>query len=79
MLCWGSYKTPSGYEKVNDDLTKVRWVEGRSPAAHRLLQRIDHYDRNLPGSREARRMSRFDTQALRILYGAPVLVTFFTR
>ena len=56
---WGKYKTPSGYQKVNGDLTKVRWVEGLSAAAHRLLQR----------------MMRFDTQALRILYGVPVFVT----
>ena len=63
---WGSYKTPSGSQKVNGDLTKVRWVEGLSPAAHRLLQNIEHATRNLPGTQEARRLMRFDTQALRI-------------
>ena len=73
---WGKYQTPSGYQKVNGDLTKVRWVEGLSPAAHRLLQNIEHYSRNLPGTQEARRMMRFETQALRILYGVPVFVTF---
>ena len=73
---WGSYKTPSGSQKVNGDLTKVRWVEGLSPAAHRLLQNIEHATRNLPGTQEARRLMRFDTQALRILVGLPVCVTF---
>ena len=51
-------------------------VEGLSAAAHRLLQNIEHASPNLPGSQEARRMMRFDTQALRILYGVPVFVTF---
>ena len=54
---------------------KVRWVEGLSAAAHRLLQNIEHASRNLSGSQEARRMIRFDTQALRVLYGVPVFVT----
>ena len=72
---WGSYKTPSGYQKVNGDLTNVRWVEGLSAAAHRLLQNIEHASRHLPGSKSARHMMRFYTQALRILYGLPVFVT----
>ena len=42
---WGSYTTPSGKQKVNGDLTKVRWVDGLSPAAHRLLQNIEHASR----------------------------------
>ena len=73
---WGSYSTPSGKQKVNGDSTKVRWVEGLSPAAHRLLQNIAHASRTLPGTQEARRLMRFDTQALRILFGVPVFVTF---
>ena len=63
---FGSYKTPSGSRNVNGDLAKVRWVEGISPAAHRLLQNIEHAIRNLPGAQEARRLMRFDTQALRM-------------
>ena len=73
---WGSYKTPSGSQQVNGDLTKVRWVEGLSPAAHRLLQNIEHATRNLPGTQETRRLMRFDTQALRVLFGLPVFVRF---
>ena len=73
---WGSYSTPSGKQKVNGDLTKVRWVEGLSPAAYRLLQNIEHSSRTLPGTQEARRLMRFDTQALRVLFGVPVFVTF---
>ena len=42
---WGSYKTPSGCQQVNGDLTEVRWVEGLSAAAHRLLQNIEHASR----------------------------------
>ena len=61
---------------MNGDLTKVRWVEGLSPAAQRLLQHIEHASRNLPGSQEARRLMRFDTQAIRILYGVPIYVSF---
>ena len=58
---WGSYTTPSGKQKVNGDLTKVRWVEGLSPAAHHLLQNIEHASRTLPGTQEARRLMRFIT------------------
>ena len=43
---WGSYKTPSGYQQVNGDLTQVRWVERLSAAAHRLLQNVEHVSRN---------------------------------
>ena len=43
-------------------------------AAQRLLQHIEHASRNLPGSQEARRLIRFDTQALRMLYGVPLSV-----
>ena len=64
------------YQKVNGDLTKVRWVEGLSPAAQRLLQSNEHASRILPGSQEARRLMRFDTQALPILYGVPIFVIF---
>ena len=73
---WGSYSTPTGKQKVNGDLTKVRWVEGSSPAAYRLLQNIEHASRSLPGTQEARRIMRFDTQALRIMFGLPMFVTF---
>ena len=73
---WGSYTTPSGKQKVNGDLTKVRWVEGLSLAAHRLLQNIEHACRTLPGTQEVRRLMRFDTQALRVLFGVLVFVTF---
>ena len=64
-------------------LSKSEWLLNESAAggrsfgrAHRLLQSIEHASRNLPGSQEARRMMRFDIQALRILYGLPVVVTF---
>ena len=72
---WGSYNTPSSYQKVNGDLSKVRWAQGLSMAAQCLLQQIEHASRNLPGSQEARRLMRFDTQSLRILYGVPICVT----
>ena len=49
-------------------------MEGLSAAAHRLLQNIEHASRNCPGSQEARRMMRFDTQALCVLYGVPAFV-----
>ena len=60
---------------MNGDLTKVRWVEGLSPAAQSLLEHIEHASRNFPGSQEVRRLIRFDAQALRILYGVPIIVT----
>ena len=59
---------------MNGDLTKVRWVEGLSSAAHRLLQHIEHATRNLPGTQEARRLMRFDTQARRFVFGLPDFV-----
>ena len=54
----------------------MRCVKGLSPAAHRLLQHIEHATRNLQGTQEARRLMRFDTQALRIVCGLPVLLFF---
>ena len=60
---------------MNGDLTKVRGVECLSRVAQRLLQHIEHASRNLPGSQESRRLMRFDTQALRILYGVPIFVS----
>ena len=74
MLC-GDFTNPSGYHKVNGDLTKVRWVEGLPPAAQRLLQHIEHASQKMPGSQEARRLMRFYAQALRMLYGVPIFVT----
>ena len=55
----------------------MRWVEGLSPAAHRLLQNIEQATRNLPGTQEARRLMRFDTQALRMLFGLRVCLLLF--
>ena len=63
---FGTCQTPSGSQKVNGDFTNVRWVEGLSPAAHRFFkQKFEHASRILPGTQEARRLMRFDTQALR--------------
>lgn len=70
------YKDPTGTtRKVDGDMTTLRWVPGFSPAALRLLQNMEHYGRTLPGTMEARRMMRFDTQAHRIRYGTPIFVT----
>ena len=74
---YGSYTDMNGkQQKVNGDMTKVRYVPSLSRAAHRLLQNIEHTSRRLAGTQETRRLMRFDTNALRIRYGVPIFVTF---
>ena len=39
---WGKYKDPAGVtHNVGGDMTKVKWVAGLSPAAHRLLLPVE--------------------------------------
>ena len=57
-------------------MTKVRHVPGLGKAAHKLLTHIEHTSRRLPGTQEARRVMRFETNALRVRYGVPIFVTF---
>ena len=72
----GKYRDVNGREqKVNGDMTKVRWVP-LSRAAQRLLQNIEHTSRRIAGTQEIRRLMRFDTNAHRIRYGVPIFVTF---
>ena len=63
-------------KKVNGDMTKIRYVPNLSRAAQNLLQSVEHTSRRLPGTQEARRNMRFDLQAMRIMYGVPIFVTF---
>ena len=63
-------------QNVKGDMTKVRHVPGLGKAAHKLLTHIEHTSRRLPGTQEARRVMRFETNALRVRYGVPIFVTF---
>ncbi|CAK0903535.1 unnamed protein product, partial [Prorocentrum cordatum] len=63
-------------QKVNGDMTKVRHVPGLGKAAHKLLTHIEHTSRRLAGAQEARRVMRFETNALRVRCGVPIFVTF---
>ena len=63
-------------QKVKGDITKVRHVPTLGKAAHKLLTHIEHTSRRLPGTQEARRVMRFETNALRVRYGVPIFVTF---
>ena len=73
----GSYKDTNGrMQKVNGDMTKVRFVVNLSRAAQRLLQNIEHTSRRMAGTQETRRLMRFDTNAHRVKYGVPIFVTF---
>ncbi|CAK0868048.1 unnamed protein product [Prorocentrum cordatum] len=63
-------------QKVNGDMTKVRHVPGLGKGAHKLLTHIEHTSRRLSGTQEARRVMRFETNALRVRYGVPIFVTF---
>ena len=61
------YKTPGGrLEEVRGDLSKVRYVEGLPPVAHRLLSNIEHVTRQISGTQEVRRTMRHQTHAYRI-------------
>ena len=58
---YGSYSDMNGKpQKVNGDMTKVRYVPNLSCAAQRLLQNIEHTTRRLPGTQETRRLMRFE-------------------
>ena len=74
---WSKYQDVSGtWRRVHGDITKIPGVPGLSSAAHRLLQNIEHTCRRFTGTMQARRMMRFHTQAHRIRYGTPIVVTF---
>ncbi|CAK0800914.1 unnamed protein product, partial [Prorocentrum cordatum] len=62
-------------QKVKGDMTKVRHMPNLGKAAHKLLTHIEHTSRRLPGTQEARRVMRFETNALRVRYGVPIFVT----
>ncbi|CAK0869607.1 unnamed protein product, partial [Prorocentrum cordatum] len=73
----GKYQGANGEKhKVMGDMTKVRFVPGLGRAAHKLLANIEHASRRLPGAQETRRAMRFETNALRARYGAPIFATF---
>ena len=73
---WSRYTDVSGRKQaVNGDMTKVRYVNGLSEAAQTLLKYIEHASRKLPGTQEARRIMRFQTQAFIIKYGTPLFIT----
>ena len=77
---WGTYNDPNGVTRhVGGDTTKVRWVPGLSPAAHHLWHHVEHCRQSLLATHEARSIMCFDTQAHRVRYGTPVVVTLFSR
>ena len=74
------YRTPGGrLAEVRGDLSKVRYVEGLPPVAHRLLLNVEHITRQISGTQEVRRAMRHQTHAYRVAYGEPIFVTFFTQ
>lgn len=74
---WGKYRCVSGsLREVNGNMTKFRYVPNLSEPAQILLKNIEHASRKLPGTQEARRAIRFQTQAFRIRYGTPLFITF---
>ena len=63
----GKYRDLSGQLRpVAGDMTKLRYAEGLSPAAQRLVLNIEHTSRNISGCQEVRRLTRFDTHANRV-------------
>ena len=74
----GTYKNPTDGKQlpVNGDLTKLKYVPGLSPVAHRILHNAEATTRKVAGTQETRRQMRFETNALRVKYGVPIFVTF---
>ncbi|CAJ1356044.1 unnamed protein product, partial [Effrenium voratum] len=73
----GSYTDSAGRKKqVQGDVSKLPFVPGLGPAARKLLRNLQHATRILPGTQDARRIMRFEIQAMRIRYGVPLFVTF---
>ena len=74
---YGSYRDESGaLRAVRGDTTKLRFIPDLSQAARKLLQNMEHICQKISGTQEARRLMRFQAQALRITYGVPIFVTF---
>ncbi|CAE7580167.1 unnamed protein product [Symbiodinium sp. CCMP2592] len=72
----GSYRTPEGrFMPVKGNLNLVRFLPNLSPTAQRILANLSHTARKVPGTQEARRIMRFEIQAMRIRYGTPIFVT----
>ena len=73
---WGDYVDMSKKsQKVNGDMTKVRYVPGLSEEAHVLLK-ISNMFQGSCLAHETRRIMRFATQAQRINFGNAIFVTF---
>ena len=74
---WGKYKDVDDRQKsVAGDMTKLRYVPGLSAPAKRLIANMESTAKRLPGTQEARRVMRFETNALRVKYGVPLFITF---
>ena len=72
----GSYRAPDGRSiPVQGNLNLVRFVPNISPTAQRILANLSHTARKVPGTQEARRIMRFEIQAMRIRYCTPIFVT----
>ena len=60
---------------VKGNLNSVRYVPNLSATAQRILANLNHTARKVPGTQEARRVMRFEIQAMRVRYGTPIFVT----
>jgi hypothetical protein len=61
---------------VKGDLTKLRYVPGLSPAAHKVLNNMEARTRNVPGTHAVRTTMRHQTHAYRVKYGLSLFITF---
>jgi hypothetical protein len=66
----------SSKKKVHEDLTMVKYSTALADAGRRLLQNLEHSSRQLKGTMEVRKMTRFETHAGRIRRGVPIFVTW---
>ena len=73
----GNYKDLNGkVQKVNGDMTKVKWATNLNDAGKRILQNLEHTSRQIPGTMEVRKIMRFDTHAGRVRRGGPIFITW---
>ena len=75
----GDYTNPSlsnRRQKINGDLTKVRWATSLTGAGRKLLDNLEYVCSQIPGTMEIRKMMRFATHAGRLPKGVLIFVTW---
>ena len=63
-------------QKINGDLTTVRWATSLADAGRKLLDNLEYVCSQIPGTMESRKMMRIATHAGRLTKGMLIFVTW---